>query len=342
MSIRYKASFGSYQTTNEPKDGQRLLLKLNTELGMDSISGVCGAELLGAEFEPIQLGEAVKVELDTGEGFKSVFKGQVVDNSVTANTQQILALDDVSKLSHKSCAISYEKVTLDFIIKDLISKAGGKVGKISKGPEVPFYAIHNQPSMLRQLHDLAEYCGADIYCTGDGKIQVCTPQEKNTEHSFELGKTIANLQLRENALPYDSVEVWGEGAGSAQGETKSHWLCADINGVCGKASLDKKGKVQMGKLGQYTRYIYLGALRTGAAAEAVAKAYMNRLATRRLSGTLEVYGAAAVMPGDTLKLEKLPKEHSATALFKQGYKLRVRTVRHRLDRERGLVTQLEC
>ena len=339
MSIAYKASFGSYQVNNKPKDGERLLLGLTTELGMDGIGGYCRAELSAADYKPLNIGDVVKVELDSGEGMHTVFTGKVSDMEITASTQKILALDAVSMLAGQQLEVAYEKVKLDFIIKDFISKAGAQAGEICKGPEVGAYAVHATPHLLIQLAKVAEACGADVYCKGDGKVYVLTPEQKGAEHSFEFSRNVRALNLTAQQLSHDSVEVWGEGSGSSQGKEKSHWLSADITGVCGKASLDDKGQVKADKIGKKVWRIYDGALRTGEAAKQSAKARMTWLAARRIGGSMTVHGVAAVMPGDSVKLDKLPKEHGAAELLK-NYTLRVRRVRHELSREQGLVTHL--
>lgn len=339
MSIAYKASFGSYQVNNKPKDGDRLLLNLTTELGMDGIGGYCQAELSSAAYQPLSIGDAVKIELDTGEGMCSVFTGKVSDMEMTAGSQKIFALDAVSLLAGKQLELAYEKVKLDFIVKDLLRQSGAEVGEICKGPEISAYAIHSTPNLLIQVSKIAETCGADVYCKGDGKIYVLTPEQKGVEHHLEFSRNIRALSLTSQRLSHDSVEVWGEGSGSSQGKEKSHWLSADITGVCGKAAIDDKGQIKVDKIGKKVWRIYDGALRTGEAAKQSAKARMAWLTTRCIGGNMTVHGTAAVMLGDTIKIDKLPKAHGATELLK-NHKLRVRRVRHELSREQGLITYL--
>lgn len=340
MSTAYQASFGDYTVSNKARDGDRLLLQLVVELGMDGVGGYCQVELSGAEFTPVALGDAVKVALDSGAGMVTVFTGVASHSEVSATSQRITALDGVAKLAATEAESAYENVGLDFIIKDLIGKAGASLGAVCAAPQVPFYAVHCAPRLLMQVRKLAEACGADIFSKGDGKVYVATPGQGAEEHAFQFGENVLSLDVGLGCLPYDSVEVWGEGAGSSQGEAKSHWLTADISGVSGKACLDDSGQVSTGKLGSRPLRIKDGALRSGGAAEDSAKARLTWLASRRLGGCMEVYGAPAVMPGDTVKLEKLPAAHGASSLL-TGAKLRVRTVRHVLDRERGLLTRLE-
>lgn len=340
MATVYKASIGSYTASNQARDGDRLLLSLAVELSMDG-GGTCRAELSGAEFDPVAVGDPVKVQLDVGEGLVTVFTGEAVESDATATSQRVTAFDGVFKLTGLEGETAYADVALDFIIKDLISQSGAQAGDICTGPQVPFYAIHRGAKLATHLRRLAEACGADVFCKGDGKICVAAPGQGADEHAFQFGENVLALQVVKNVLPFDSVEVWGEGAGSSQGSDKSHWLTGDISGVSGKAALDESGTVSTGKLGSRPQLIRDGALRTGGAAEDSAKARAAWMASRLLSGRLDVRGAPAVMPGDTVKVEKLPLSHAASRLLTGGAKLRVRRVRHLLDRERGLMTRLE-
>ncbi|WP_020394494.1 hypothetical protein [Thiolinea disciformis] len=343
MTLAYKVTAGSYVATNQIKDNDRLLLSLTTELGMDGLGGFCQFELSGANFKPLAIGESVKVELNTGQGMHTVFTGQVTDMEISAGTQKILALDAISRLASKQLAIVYEKVKLHFIIKDLISQADLECGEICQGAEVQSYLIHPHQPLLSHLTKLAECCGADLYCKGDGKIYVTTPTQRGTEHHFEFGRQIRALQVIEQRLPFDSIELWGEGAGGTQGAEKAHWLSADISSISSKVSLDQQGNVRSGSLGKQVRRVYDGALRTQEAVEQSALARMTWLASRRIGGKISVHGTASVMPADLVVLDKIPKDHSVTPLLKENnHPLRVRCVRHELSRQTGLVTHLTC
>jgi hypothetical protein len=341
MSTQYKARIGAYTVSHKAQDGDRLLLSLVVEQSMDGFGGLCKAELAGAEFEPIEIGDAVEIELDVGDGAVTVFTGEVCAAEFTATTQRIEAQDAVAALARIEVETAYEDVALDFIIKDLISQGGAIAGTVCKGPDVPFYAVRRAPRLLAQLWRLAQACGADVYCSGDGKVQVGTSDQAGAEHSFRFGESVRSIALSAIVLPFDSVEVWGEGAGSAKGAEKSHWLCTDLAGVSGKAAVDDSGAVSAGKLGSRPLLVRDGSLRSGSAAQDSAKARMTWLASRRIGGRIEVNGAPAVMPGDSVKIAKLPADHGLSKLLAAPTKLRVRGVRHSLDREQGLVTRID-
>lgn len=338
MSTHYTVRIGGYTASDRAQDGDRLLLQLRVEQTMDGSGGRCNAELAGAQFDAVAVGDPVEVALDGGDGAVTVFSGQVCSTGFTATTQRVEAQTALAGLARAELERAYESVTLDFIVKDLLQQGGATAGTVCKGPEVPSYAVHRQPRLLGQVWRLAAACGADVYTAGDGKVQVATPDQSGAEHRLRFGQDIRELDLQAVVLPFDSIELWGEGAASAKGSDKAHWLSTDLSGVCGKAAVDDAGVVSTGRLGQRPLRLRDGALRAGGATEDSARARLAWLAARRVGGRIEVNGAPAVQPGDTVRIDKLPSGHGLAGLLASA--LRVRGVRHWLDRESGLVTRL--
>lgn len=341
MVTGYQAKVGAYTASHNPRESDRQLLQVQVELGMDGAGGWCSVELAGAEFAPVQPGEAVHIKLDNGQGMVSVFTGAAEAVETTATTQRIKASDALSKLARIEAEAAYAEVYADFIIKDLLSKAGATPGKIAKGPNFPSYVVHRGPRTLLHLRKLAQLCGADLYTDGAGAVHCAVPRTGNADHSFNYGENIIAMTLQRAQPAYDSVEVWGEGAASSAGADKAHWLCTDLSGVSGKAALDASGQVVAGKLGKQPIRIRDGAFRSGGAAQDAATARMAAIAAGWIRGRMEVFGTPAITPGDLVELKKLPTTHAAFKLLAGGHKLRVRTVYHVLDRERGFVTRLE-
>lgn len=341
MVTGYLAKVGAYTASNNPRGSDRQLLQIQVELGMDGAGGWCSVELAGADFAPVQPGEAVHIKLDGGQGLVSVFTGAAEAVETTATTQRIKASDALTKLARIEVEAAYAEVHADFIIKDLLSKAGAKPGTVAKGPNLPSYLVHRGPRALGHLRKLAQLCGADLYTDGAGAVHCAVPRTGSADHSFNYGENIIVMALQRAQPAYDSVEVWGEGAASSAGADKAHWLCTDLSGVSGKAALDASGHVVAGKLGKQPIRIRDGAIRSGGAAQDVASARMTAIAAGWIRGRMEVFGTPAVMPGDLIGLKKLPATHAASRLLEGGRALRVRSVRHVLDRERGFVTRLE-
>lgn len=334
----FKVQIGSALASSTASESQRQLLQLRVDLDMDGPSAYCFIEL--ADGTPPAPGDAVEVKLDAGDGMQAVFTGIVACVEAGATGQTILAHGAFALLGQSEVEGAYESVSADFIVKDLIGKAGATAGTVAKGPDLAAWAVHRGPTALGHLRHLAMLCGAGLFADGAGKIHCAAPKTGSADHSFKFGETITHLAVQKIAPAFDSVEVWGEGAASAKGADKAHWLSTDLSGVSAKAAVAADGTVQAGKLGARPLRLREGALRSGEAVEAVAKAWAASLAARLVRGSLEVFAAPKVLPGDLVTITGLPDGHAAAGLLGQGQVLHVRGVRHVLDRQRGALTRL--
>lgn len=334
----YTVECGRYKASSVGQQGDRELLSLLVELDMDGNGGRCEVALSGAGFAPLKGGDAVKVSLGVGNGMTPVFTGEVDTFSVTPTDQRIGAHDDLAKLAAFDQEATFEKQSADAIIKSLIEKAGAQAGTIAKGPSLPGYIVHRGPRTLRHVLRLAQLCGADVYTDADGKVQCAPPKSGRADHTFQYGTNVLRLDLEAAAFTTDSIAVWGEGAASAKGADKAHWLPTKLDGVVGKAAVQPSGDVATGRLGRRPMQAVDGALRSGEAAKQVAEARMKSLAARRVRGSIEVFGTPNVSLGQLVGIRDLPNGHAAAALLADAGPLRVRCVRHTLDRDRGLVT----
>ena len=334
----FRIQLGDAIASSTASESTRQLLGLLVELDMDGPVAHCVIEL--AAGAPPATGDAVEVKLDAGSGLTAVFTGKVA--SVEAGTVglRIEAHGAFTALGQTEVEGSYENVSADFIIKDLIGKAGATAGTLAKGPTLALWTLHRGPTALGHLRGLAALCGAGLFADGEGAIHCTTPQPGGTEHRFTFGETVIELAIRQCPPAFDSVEVWGEGAASAKGADRAHWLSTELSGVSAKACITPDGKVQAGKLGERPLRLRDGALRSGEAVEAVAKAWASGVAARLLRGSMEVFAAPAILPGDRVEITGLPDGHPAAALLGEGVRLHVRGVRHRLDRQRGALTRL--
>lgn len=336
----YEITLGDAVASSDARKSKRQLLRLQVDLDMDGPSAACLIELGDSDAAPPKPGDPVEVKLDVGEGMQSIFTGTVDRAGATATGQLIRAHGALAVLGRSELEAAYEGVSADFVIKDLIGKAGATAGTVDKGPDLASYTLHRGPTALGHLRRLALLCGADLFADGADKVHCIAPKSGGADHSFKFGETVIRLDLARHSPAFDSIEVWGEGAASAQGADKAHWLCTDLSGVSAKAGVDSEGKVQAGKLGERPLRLRDGALRAGDAAEAVAKAWAARLAARLIGGSLELFCAPKVLPGDVVEVTALPDTHSAARLLGQGATLHVRGVRHVLDRRQGATTRL--
>lgn len=338
-STAYAASIGSYRVDSDSRQGDRQLLSLVVERGMDA-PGRCIVELADPLHAPVASGAAVTVRLDAGNGSHIVFTGEAYASAATATGQMVRAVDGLAKLAAARMEASYADVTAAFVLKDLIGKAGAQAGEVAPGPSLGSYVVHRQPSVLHHCGVLAALAGADLWTDGNGKVQCAAPKSGGAEHRFKLGENILALDLRAEDPAADGIEIWGEGAAGSNGADAAHWLTTDLAGVTGQAAV-KDGKAQPGQAGARSIRLNAGALRTGEDAAKAAKAWAEAAAMRGVRGRIEVTGAPQVEPGDLIGLDDVPRDHAVAKMLAGGKMLRVRNVRHVLDRARGLRTTLE-
>jgi hypothetical protein len=339
--IAYSVTIGSFQASSQAGQGNGAVRSIVSELTMDGAGGRCTLELVASPDSPLPSpGDATTISLDAGDGSVTVFTGVVLETRASPDTAIVVGADALAQLARLDVCAAYESTTAGSIVSELVQQAGATAGTIEDGPTFPSYVLHRGPRALRHVQRLAEQCGFDVYTDGEGQVHFAPPAEGGPDHTFVYRKQVLRTELRATPPALDGVEVWGEGAASTQGAEKGHWLVADLSSVSGKAALGSKGTVQAGSAGSLPREVRDGAMRTGDDAATQAQARMKALASRPVRGFIEVLGAPAVMPGDTVQLNDIPQGHPVEALA-SGKVLRVRGVRHTLNPRAGFVTRME-
>ncbi|HRF10617.1 MAG: Phage protein D [Candidatus Accumulibacter phosphatis] len=340
-ALAYRVEIGRQTASSDADRNERQLLSLLVRLGMDGASGVCELRFGDPEAPAPQAGDPLRVELDAGDGLQQVFTGTVDTVRIETTGQHVTAYDDLHKLACLETEASYENVDVDFVIKDVLQRAGVTAGRVTKGFNLPTYLLTRRPGALRQVLELADWCGADLFGDSEGKAHFVTPAEPGAAHAFDFATNVLQIEIQATPPIHDSVEVFGEGAAGSQGADKFCWLASDLAGVSGQAAIDAQGAVAVGRTGKTPRRLTLGAVRSGEAAQHVAEAQMRVLAARWLRGRIEVLGRPGVQPGDRVRLVGVPPRHAAAGLLLGPCSLRVRQVSHFLGRRRGFVTRME-
>lgn len=341
MALGYAIRIGRQQVGSDAARNERLLLSLDVSLGMAGAGGACDIRLGDPAGTLASPGDAVSVELDTGAGSRRVFTGTVDRVQLDATGQTIRACDGLRELARLEVDAVYEDVQADFVVKDLLGRAGLAAGTVARGFKLSSLRLKREGGALRHLLQLAQWCGADLHTDGEGQVHFTTPAEAGTKHRFRFTENVLRLDLQAAPPRWDGLQVHGEGAAASRGADKAHWLAKDLSGVAGKAALDAQGRVSGGREGKQSQRWVLGAVRSGEAAGEVAQAHLKALAARWLRGFVEVFGEPAVMPGDGVELTGIPAGHALAGLLQGPHALRVRGVRHRLTRQDGLVTRME-
>ncbi|HWN67963.1 MAG TPA: hypothetical protein VNM90_10000 [Haliangium sp.] len=355
MTIGYDVSIGSQRFTNTGSGDRRPLLGIESDIGLGGAPGWCLLHLGDISWADPQLGDAVTVSLDAGDGATDVFTGEVAEVSQRADALWVLAHDGLSKMARVEVESAYEEVTAGFIVSDLVDQAGAEPGEIEDGPSLPSYVVHRGPRALHHAQRLAELCGAELGCDGSGKIHFRRPQSGSAAHRLVWAEDLVEIDVGPRAPVRDSFAVWGEGAAGSQGAERGHWLPTDLSGVSGQAAVqpgapDQAGSVTAGSTGALVHTVVAGALRSGEAAGDVASARAQLLALRPLAGHAVALGRPAVQPGEWVDLVDVPAGGAGGAggpgsgpggRSTRTLTLRVRRVSQQLTVAGGLLTRLE-
>ena len=204
--VAYDVKIGSQRASSRKRDSDRQLVALMTELDMDGVGGRCVVELAGASETAPQLADVVTISLDAGDGDKTVFTGAVESVDATATAQRITGQDGMVKLARLDLEEIYENVSLDYIAKDLIDRAGVSPGTVAKGPQVPSCVLFRGPRALGHIRRLAVLYGVDVYSDGAGKVHLVGPETQGAEHAFAYGEEVLDIALEIAPAAHDGVE----------------------------------------------------------------------------------------------------------------------------------------
>jgi hypothetical protein len=175
-------------------------------------------------------------------------------------------------------------------------------------------------------------------CRRGRQIHCAAPKQAAPTISFKFGETITHLAVQKSPA-FDSVEVWGEGAASAKGADKAHWLSTDLSGVSAKACCHADGTVQAGKLGE--RPCACAKARCAPARPSRPSPRPGRPAWPRAccAAAWKCLPRPRCFPAISWRSPACPTA-TPPPVCSAGQVLHVRGVRHVLDRQRGALTRL--
>lgn len=327
LSARWPASGGSLEL---------IALECATGLG----GGWAKLRLGPPQGEAPELGAPLTIDLDDGRGAQRVFTGELDHVGGDAISWRLRAHDGLPKLARLDLEKVWSDTTADAVVKDLLAAAGLKVGTVCAGPALRVFAALKGPRGLRLVEGLLARMGAELLIDAKGTAVVEAPKTGSADHTLTWGVDLLGLELSRCPPVLPGVEVWGEGAGDAQGASKAHWLPKDASGLVGRSAIDDAGKVVAGKVGQPGLTLVDGALGAAKACKDVATARARLLAARPLRGWLTTLGRPSLHPGELVEIKDVPAEHSLTGVL-AGPPLRARRVIHHFDAKAGFVTRVE-
>lgn len=221
------AQVGAARASTSPRGAERVLRGVRTALTVGDGVGTAVLEL--APLGPLPtLGEPLELDLDAGAGPERVFTGRVGAVRLSAGSLCVIGEDARAVLAHLDLCAAYADTTPGQIAADLARRAGVSVGELAAGPELGQVALHRGPRALRHLGELARLCGLDLAVDREGKLRLLEPGPAAPVQTFVWGESLLDFDLG-RAWVADGQRVIGEGAGSAEGAERAHWLPADLD-----------------------------------------------------------------------------------------------------------------
>jgi phage protein D len=321
----YKLTIGNQtiDTTNDPQTSTLvdLTVSLNMNVPADSFTLIFGQ--VGG-ISPDRLDDT-SIELGYADpnSLTQVITGKVARVEPTLTHHRVIGYSAAATLLQTFVNQTYQNKTAGEIIRDLADRAAVPVAIADPGIRFPAYVIEASRSIYPQMDAIATLCGFDLYINSAGQLVCQRFNGGNTVHVFTYAQNILELEMSQTEPRATQVEVWGESAGSSQGENSWAWLTKDFSRSRGIAGTGNP-KLLLAK----------PVLRTAAAARTVAQTTLTTLQRQSQRGRLRVLGAPQVKLGDAIRLQKVPE----TAL---NDTFQVRGVSHRLNKQTGFTTTIE-
>lgn len=270
----------------------------------------------GVRFEAVP-GDAVRLDLDGGEGATQVFAGTLFELRRGLDSIAITARGPAHALAQTRPVLALEGATAGDAIRALCDEAGIDTGTIEDGPRLALYALDGRATALAEIARLASLSGMGGAFDGEGALHVTPFGGPEAEIAIRHGREIITAELRQALDDAKQPYVMGEGADEA-GKPRARLLAADF--AAGGAPTD-------------ARRFAFPELRTteDARAAAGAIAHARARAARRVRLTTLLLPQAA--PGLRLETQDMPDTVPLT-------ELRVEQVTHLLRADGSATTDI--
>jgi len=339
-TIGFRVRIGDLEISGGDRRPPAQLLRLRTELTMDGVGGRAQLALSASGALEASIGESVEIDLDAGDGSSPVFRGQVRALTGDASTLWLDAADSLSALALREYVGTFAESDAKTIARAILDDGEVPVGTLATGPTFARYVLAPGPSALAQLRTLARRCGLDLFTDRTGAVCMTATTYTGAILTIADDTPILQIRVERRTPPADGVTLYGEGAASSRGASRSHWLVRDLSPTRGQAKLTTAGEVKRSASARPRTFVD-GAVRSGEFAASLAEAKTQALASSQLCGTLTLLGQPHLTPGDLIHIGNLGRRLPAVAAAVGDAELRVRTVVHHLDAGRGLFTEVE-
>ena len=278
-----------------------------------------------AHAPPVALGDEGTIKLGyEDEGATIVYSGRIESIRRDARgSVRITVANASATLAAFRLHQSFENQTAGDIVSELASQADVTTGNIADGSDFAFHFIDDTRSAWQHIARLARVNGFLALITPENELDFRAPAAGEPLQTFTWGVDILALHRREAEAAFDAVTVAGEGAAGSDGAEAWNWLTKDPAAVSASAGS-----------GQRSRVVIDRALRSADAVQTAAQALVDAAARAALTGTLQVPGAPAVVPGAHVKVADTPGGTMDGELL-------VMRVRHTFDKRAGFRSRIE-
>lgn len=270
----------------------------------------------GVRFEAVP-GDAVRLDLDGGEGATQVFAGTLFELRRGLDSIAITARGPAHALAQTRPVLALEGATAGDAIRALCDEAGIDTGTIEDGPRLALYALDGRATALAEIARLASLSGMGGAFDGEGALHVTPFGGPEAEIAIRHGREIITAELRQALDDAKQPYVMGEGADEA-GKPRARLLAADF--AAGGAPTD-------------ARRFAFPELRTTEDARAAAGAIAHARARAALRVRLTTLLLPQAAPGLRLETQDMPDTVPLT-------ELRVEQVTHLLRADGSATTDI--
>lgn len=329
-AVAFEMTIGS-QTFNQT---QGHVIRISVEDHVDMVSMLqaqIGGSEQGSDYQ-FNVGDAVEIKL--GEDSESVFKGEVVATNPSFQLQgissiQVRALDKSHRMTRGRKTRTFEDQT----DSDVVNSVGGESNlelDVEDTDETHAYILQRNESDLAFLKRLAARNNR-LLRVEDGKLTFKQPQFEGDGFEIKMGENLHSLQVQYNTMGQVQEVVVRGWDPSAKAEIVGTASSGDVDKIDSGGQL---GLELAAGFGDSTAYITDVPVASQSAADAIARAELNRLSRQYARGSGKIKGEPSVRAGTMVTASGLPTGSNG-AFF-------VLSTRHVISPKSGYTTEFTC
>jgi len=318
----YRIVIGSSEIDVTKDVSASAVVRIDVERAIEMLVDTCELRLAPLGGARPALDDPLTIELGFDDKLTRVFTGTVAQVIPEITAVRVGGLGASRALTAKRIGKAYTGQTAGAIVRDLAAQANVKTGTIEAGISFPAYAVDGNISLARNIGRLAERCGFDAYVLPTGELEFRSFTSA-VVHVFTFAQNIIDISLTTRPERAADVVVFGESPAGDQGDDAASWLTKSF----------KKGQASGGH-GAESLLVLDPAIRTTIGANARAEGVLRRSRQLAKVGRLRALGRPEIALGHGLRIEQAPDE-------RMNDTFQARTIRHRLSRRFGLVTDID-